>query len=433
MNVLIFLYCLNPAGGVEQYITCLLPSLKKLGVNITLCVELPPDKDNQYYRDLLSKEITVHYPRFGPFPVYSWRWIIDIILLLLLPLTIVIIAGDVLFRKNKWKTSLKKIRGRLNNLTKPYLPEWIYQTPINLQLSWLKYRYKIDLLHVLRVDSINAIHWGLKSNLPMLYTEALEPGGDVYYPQLATAYSRLETVVSELPHIVTQSKRVKKSMITNWHVDPARINILPWVVEVLPNNEEQTISEKGGANIVFGYTGRLSPEKDIKTLLDAIKILHTTYANQFHLIIAGGGAATRELIAYTEELGLMTCVTFSGAYEKRDLPQILSLIDVFVISSLTEGAPLAVIEAMTHSKPVIATDVAGTGELVIDNVTGFLVQPRDPQALAAACQKFIADPTLVAKVGQKAKAHYQRCYTPQVGAKSLYRLYQKLCNSYHTH
>lgn len=420
MKVLMALYCLNAAGGVEQYVVSLLPELRRQGIEVILCTELSTNQTNQYFQELRSQGFAVHTPHVGPLPVVGWSWIIDLILALTWPITISVMLLDRVIRQRAWRLSYEGIRGRLHNALGPKLPKWLQAVPYWTLLSWLWLRHRPQVLHVLRVDSIHALQWGLFTRVPLIYTEALEPGGDQYYPQLRPWYRELEKIAHRIPVIITQSERVRAAIRTSWSPIP-RVVIMPWVVTV-PGSLQRF---RGiSSPLTFGSAGRLSPEKDIMTFLLSARLLVNTFGSEVvRFAIAGGGPSEGDLRRMAIELGLDKAIHFSGHYSLSQLPEIFGEMDVFVISSLTEGAPLAVIEAMAYGKPVVATDVAGTGELVEDQVTGLLVQPNDPSGLAAACARFIAQPQMIAEMGQNALQRYRRLYAPEGGAAALRELY----------
>jgi glycosyltransferase involved in cell wall biosynthesis len=126
---------------------------------------------------------------------------------------------------------------------------------------------------------------------------------------------------------------------------------------------------------------RLSPEKDIATLLRATA-LALAQQPDFRLVIAGNGPARDTLMALAHGLGLGACVRFLG--EVRQIPELLASARLFVLSSLTEGISLTLLEAMSTGLPVVATRVGGNPEVVRDGETGLLVPPGDAPALARA-------------------------------------------------
>jgi glycosyltransferase involved in cell wall biosynthesis len=116
-----------------------------------------------------------------------------------------------------------------------------------------------------------------------------------------------------------------------------------------------------------------------------------------------GGEYQRELERTAERLGVRDRVVFAGRIE--DAGRLLADVDVLALPSWTEGLPLVVLEAMARRRAVVATPVGGTPEVVVDGVTGLLVPPRDPDALADALRRLLADAPLRARMGD---AGYER-------------------------
>ena len=122
------------------------------------------------------------------------------------------------------------------------------------------------------------------------------------------------------------------------------------------------------------------------------------------------GAVTEEKVAEQlrkaiDELGLRDRFLFLGC--RSDVPDLLAASDLFVLSSVTECLPVSIIEAMMLGTPVVATDVGGVRELVIDGRTGFVVPPRDPDALAAAIIRVLSSSELAAEFSREALAHIE--------------------------
>lgn len=126
---------------------------------------------------------------------------------------------------------------------------------------------------------------------------------------------------------------------------------------------------------------RLSPEKDIETLLRAVALAVRT-APGFRLEVAGDGVCLPALRQLAQELGLDQHVYFLG--QVRDVPALLARASLFVLPSLTEGISLTLLEAMARGLPVVCTRVGGNPEVVAAGETGLLVAARNPQALAEA-------------------------------------------------
>ena len=129
------------------------------------------------------------------------------------------------------------------------------------------------------------------------------------------------------------------------------------------------------------HVARLNPVKDQITLLRAVRIVVNSLPT-FHLDIVGDGPARNELEQLCRELCLSQHVYFHGM--RDDVPKLLKPADLFVLSSVSEGISLTLLEAMASGLPVVATNVGGNREVVVNGYTGSLVPSRDPQSLADA-------------------------------------------------
>ena len=145
---------------------------------------------------------------------------------------------------------------------------------------------------------------------------------------------------------------------------------------------------------VIVTVGRLAAPKDPLTLLRALAVVAPS---RFTALIVGEGPARPEVEAEIRALGLAHAVELAG--ERRDVPALLASGDVFVLSSRSEGAPISILEAMAAGLPVVASDVGGVGELVVDGETGLLVPPADPARLADALERLLGDSALRRRLG----------------------------------
>lgn len=143
-----------------------------------------------------------------------------------------------------------------------------------------------------------------------------------------------------------------------------------------------------GETFVWLAAGRLEPQKDHATLLRAFADHRRTAPRPVTLWLAGDGSLRPELEQLAAALGLGAQVRFLGI--RSDLPAVLAAGDALVQSSAWEGLPNVVMEAMAARRPVVATDVGGTSELVMPGVTGLLTAPGDPDALARAMDRMVA-------------------------------------------
>ncbi|TAL84400.1 MAG: TIGR03088 family PEP-CTERM/XrtA system glycosyltransferase [Rhodanobacter sp.] len=145
--------------------------------------------------------------------------------------------------------------------------------------------------------------------------------------------------------------------------------------------------------VLIGNVARLDKVKDQAGLITAFKLLRE--AGKYvdcRLVIVGEGAQRQELERQLAELGLVETVRLLG--NRDDVAELLAECDVSVLSSIAEGMPVTLLEAMAAKLPIVATDVGGVASVVETGITGTLVAAGDPRALAAALSEYAADETL---------------------------------------
>lgn len=141
--------------------------------------------------------------------------------------------------------------------------------------------------------------------------------------------------------------------------------------------------------LVVGTVGNLTPKKDHRTLLDAFARLRP-HQTGGHLLVVGSGPLEAALRAQVAALGLSGRVHFLGM--RDDVPDLLTAMDVFVLSSLFEGLSIALVEALAAGLPCVITDVGGMPEVVAHRVEGLVVPPADARSLAAALRELLESP-----------------------------------------
>jgi glycosyltransferase involved in cell wall biosynthesis len=142
-----------------------------------------------------------------------------------------------------------------------------------------------------------------------------------------------------------------------------------------------------GSQIV-GVVARLEPEKGHPTLLEAWPaVIHAV--PDVYLLVVGEGSRRDALEAQARELRIAHRIVFTG--RRDDIPAVTAALDVAVLPSYREAQGLSVLEAMALSRPVVASNVGGIPEMIEDGVTGLLVPPHDPDALAAAIIRLLTD------------------------------------------
>jgi glycosyltransferase involved in cell wall biosynthesis len=177
-----------------------------------------------------------------------------------------------------------------------------------------------------------------------------------------------------------------------------------------------------GASVVVAV-GRLGDAKGYPILLNAMSMLLARLPDAT-LLIAGEGPLRSRLEGQAEELGLGRRVRFLGA--RPDVPRILAAGDVFALSSLWEGLPMALLEAMAAGIPCVATGVGGIPEAMRDQEEGLVVPPNDAGALAAALARCLEDRDFASRLAQRARARVERDFSARRMAREYASLYEEL-------
>jgi glycosyltransferase involved in cell wall biosynthesis len=157
-------------------------------------------------------------------------------------------------------------------------------------------------------------------------------------------------------------------------------------------------------------------------LLEAFHRIRTTCSNA-KLVVVGDGSQKEALQQKASDLGLAKDVLFMGW--RTDIPAVISLFDIFVLSSFEEGLPLVILEAMAAAKPVVATAV-GSIPAVVNCETGFVVPRRDPERLAEALLALVLDPPLRRILGKAGRVCVETRYNVCDTVKGYQRLYETI-------
>jgi sugar transferase (PEP-CTERM/EpsH1 system associated) len=170
---------------------------------------------------------------------------------------------------------------------------------------------------------------------------------------------------------------------------------------------------------LVGTVGRLVPVKDQATFLRALAALKA-HGRQFRGVIVGDGPLRADLEQLVASLGLGSHVQLIG--HRSDVERVLAALDVFVLSSVSEGLSNTIQEALASGVPVVATNVGGADEMVTEGVLGHLVPASDAAALAAGIQRLVDSPPLRATMGASARARAER----EFGVDTMVRGYADL-------
>lgn len=182
-------------------------------------------------------------------------------------------------------------------------------------------------------------------------------------------------------------------------------------------------TEPTSKGLTIGTIARLTARKGITYLVDAASCLLTTWP-QLRFVLVGEGEATAELQRRVHQRGLGSSFSFLGC--RDDIPELLRDMDVFVLPSLDECLPLAILEAMSAGKAIIASDVGGVREAIVQEQSGILVPPADTRALVTALNRVIGDPQMRERLGIAARDRYLRLFAVDAMVGQYAALYERM-------
>lgn len=216
--------------------------------------------------------------------------------------------------------------------------------------------------------------------------------------------------------VIAVSADVRKQMIDRCGIDPAHVRVVVNGVDTaqfapsaelrVAVREEFSIPQ---AAPLIGTVGRLVPVKDQANLLRAFAALRADDGAPPWLLIVGDGPEAANLRGLAASLKIEDRVVFAGL--RHDTPRMLNALDVFALSSLSEGMSVGMLEAMSTALPVVATNVGGNPQLIREGDTGLLVPAADSPALAGGFARLLGDASLRAKLGRNAREYCVREYS----------------------
>lgn len=183
---------------------------------------------------------------------------------------------------------------------------------------------------------------------------------------------------------------------------------------------------------VVGTVGRVQAVKNQKLLVDAFALLREklpAQAARLRLAIVGDGPSMDEVRSHVERAGLQDVTWLPGA--RPDVAAVMRGFSVFALSSIAEGTPVTILEAMATGLPVVATRVGGIPEVVQQGRTGMLVPSGDAQALADALALYVCQPDIAREHGGAGRAATEHCYSINVTVETYSNLYDGLLTYNH--
>ena len=418
-------------GGLQEFAKNLAVGVKQQGHQVSVFSAAWDPSDNQYIRGLRQNNVTfVQLPKWVSVPASDWptkKTIQSIAMWLSTPLVYFLGAMLFVFRRQPWRRSLTSASNWMRQqLISQFEPDE-RQPFIRFFLNWWRFWWKPDLIHIhgYTSDLLFVIDWAYSKKIPVIYEEHQTPDAQFDWWQDFKKSINKASVVVAVSEISAKALRevagVTQPIEVAYYMVPDP-NESGWVAEVRSGITDEEIRVSTPA--------RLYVTKGLTYLLEAIVQVKALHPN-VHFRVYGDGPLHEELLAYAEQLGLDGKQIFVGAFTSREeLSQIMAQTDIFVLSSILEGLPIALLEAMSYGRPVVVTPVGGIPEAIEDGVNGLLCEPRDPECLARKICSLIEDPALRLRLGRAARKTYEHGpFNPNAVCNQHISIYQNVLAS----
>jgi glycosyltransferase involved in cell wall biosynthesis len=238
------------------------------------------------------------------------------------------------------------------------------------------------------------------------------------------------TLLGRRDRVVAVGQAVRKALIDNEGLPPARVEIIyngvalasSEPIECVRTEVRGELAIRNDAFMVI-QVARLDPIKDHVTALRAFAALCAQRANSV-LVLVGDGPEREALAALARQLGIDAKTRFLGT--RGDVRRLLAAADVFLLSSISEGIPLTVIEAMAEGLPVVATNVGGMNEVVLDGDTGLLAPSGCPEKLGRLLVNLAGNAEMRAALGRNGRRRCEVHFADAAMFNQWSKLYQSI-------
>jgi glycosyltransferase involved in cell wall biosynthesis len=256
-----------------------------------------------------------------------------------------------------------------------------------------------------------------------------------------------ETVVRGVDRLIAQCPNERSELIDDYAAEPRKIAVVPSAVNIdrfrpVDRLEARRTLGIGQDERVVVYVGRMLPRKDVRNVLRAAAILIQSTGLPVRVLLVGGETDEPDPVATPEigelqrlaaHLGIESRVTFAGKRRPDELRLYYGAGDVAVTTPWYEPFGLTPLEAMACGRPVIGSAVGGISYTIQPGVTGYLVPPRDPSALAARLQLLLTKPELGEEMGRAARARVENHFTWPRVAEHTAELYRHILGQEETY
>jgi glycosyltransferase involved in cell wall biosynthesis len=304
-----------------------------------------------------------------------------------------------------------------------------YFLPSLIKLSFFLRREKVDLInahgypdHFLcavarKITGVRALVRTKHNHVPL-------KGGALSRYLYGTLTSRIVAISEHIREVMIQSG-LKPEQVTTIRT---AINLSQFV----PREKNQHLLKELNFPeqcAIIGIVARLTERKGFKNLFEAVKLL-VDEGRSIRCLVVGGGASKEKITAlknYAESLSISPYILLTG--RRGDIPDILSLLDVFILPSLAEGLGRSLLEAMAAGKPIVATTVGGIPEAIEHDKSGLLVPADDSRSLAHAIALLLDNPLKAQELGRASRKRAELLFDETKMIDRICALYDELISN----
>jgi len=294
---------------------------------------------------------------------------------------------------------------RLGIKTKVIYTEKAFNLNIWKQVFQFMKEEQIDMVHAHGTRANSNVFWAAKKmNIPLIYTvHGWSFHIDQKWPIRKLREFSERILTRNADHTICVSKSNERDGKERFNMKNSSViyNAVNFT-KFDKNSPFKNLREELGIpsdKTVIGYIVRITKQKDPFTMLRAMKQVSEQSKN-IVLLMVGDGDLKDQAITLSKELGIHDQVIFLPF--RTDIPNVLNAIDIYCLPSLWEGFPIGILEAMAMGKPIVASPVDGTSEMVENGITGILVEQQKPKELADALLYLHQNPEIRAKLAENA-------------------------------